>query len=139
MAALTAPRNTPMMGGEGTFKTTQQVKASTKIYQGALVMTDSTGYAVPGATAAGATCWGIALQTIDNSAGASGALSVDCIQEAAFLMNASGLTVANTGAFAYFTDDNTVTLTATSNSKVGTIVNVVSATQCWVYIGVSRA
>lgn len=138
MAALTAPRNVPQMGTDGTFKTTQLVKGSTTIYQGALVMTDNTGYALPGATNAAAICWGIALQTVDNSAGSNGALSIDCIQEAAFLMNASGLTQADTGAYAYFTDDNTITLTATSNSKVGTIVNVVSATQCWVYIGVAR-
>lgn len=138
MAALSAARNTPVMG-EASFKTSQPVKASTKIYQGGLVMTDSTGYAVPGASGATTNIsWGIALSTVDNTGGSNGALSVDVMCEAAFLLDASGLTQANNGSYAYFTDDHTITTTATSNSKVGTIIQVVSATQAWVYIGVAR-
>lgn len=139
MAALTAARNTPMMGGDGIFKHTIPVKASTKIYQGALVMVDSTGYAVPGASGATTNVpFGIALATVDNSSGSSGALSVDTQSEAAFLMNGSGFSQASVGLYAYFTDDNTVTVTPTSNSKVGTIIGFVSSTQVWVYIGVLR-
>lgn len=52
------------------------------------------------------------------------------------LCEASGLTDADLGKFVYATDEKTVTLTEGTNGKpgVGYIVEVVSATRCYVHV-----
>lgn len=138
MAALSAPRNTLTRGGEPIMLSVP-LDASTKVYEGGLVMVKANGYGVPGASGATTNIsFGIAKKTYDNSAGSAGAVIADCEAEVEVLLDSSGLTQASNGLYAYFTDDHTVTTTATGNSKVGTIVEVVSATQAWVYIGILR-
>lgn len=104
-----------------------KVKASTKIYKGALVAVDSSGYVVTGVSTA-VRIVGVAYETIDNSSGASGDLSIRVWRTGSFQFNASGMAVTNIGAKVYVTDDNTVTLTATSNIQVGVITEFLSAT-----------
>lgn len=140
MAALTAARNTPIMGGDGTFKMTLPLKANAKIWQGGLVALDNaTGYAIAGAAATTNIAAGIALQSVDNTGGSNGALSVDVICEGAFLLDCSGQAQTVLGRLVYFVDDHTVTSTAAGSASVGVCVNFVSATQVWVYIGVPRS
>ena len=70
MAALKNVRDTSEIANDG--KTLSlPVKASTTIYQGALVALDANGYAIPGKKAAGLTAAGRAEETVVNS-GADG-------------------------------------------------------------------
>lgn len=132
MAALSAARNTTIRGAM-IYKLNVQVAASTTIWKGSIVMLNSSGYAIPAATAATTPCYGIADQTVVNS-GSAGSVSVDCIVGAAGLFDsAATLTQADNGKAAYFSDDHTISRTATSNSVAGVIIEFVSASSCWVY------
>lgn len=104
-----------------------QVKASTKIYKGSAVSVDSSGYVVP-AVGTAKRVVGVAYETVDNSSGASGALSVRVWRKGSFVFNTSGLTVANIGDKVYVTDDNTVQTSATSTIQVGVITEFISTT-----------
>ena len=104
-----------------------QVKAATKIYKGALVAVDATGYAVPAVSTA-VRVVGVAYETMDNTNGVSGAISIRVWRAGTFQFNAAGMAVTNIGAKVYVTDDNTVTLTATANIQVGVITEFLSAT-----------
>lgn len=139
MAALSAARNTLQMGSDGTFKMTVPLKAAAKVWQGGLVCIDNTtGFATAGAAATTNICVGVALTSVDNTAGGNGALSVDVIVEAGFLMDCSGQAQTALGRLVYFVDDHTVTTTAAGSAAVGVCINFVSATQMWVFIGVPR-
>jgi hypothetical protein len=140
MAALTAARNTPMQGGDGTFKMTIPLKANAKVWQGGLVAIDNTsGFGIAGAAAATNICAGMALTSVDNTGGANGAVSVDVLCEAGFLLDCSGQAQTALGRLVYFVDDHTVTVTSTGSAPVGVCINFISATQLWVYIGVPRS
>ena len=68
MGALTNARDTTeiMNGGK---QLVLPVKAKTTIYQGALVVLDADGYAIPGKKAAGLTAAGRAEETVENTGG----------------------------------------------------------------------
>lgn len=138
MAALTGPRNTPAMGGQP-LQLSIPLAANAKVWKGGMVAVVA-GYGTAAAAAAGAGTFvvGIAQQSVDNAGGANGALSVNVMCEEAFLLAGSGLAQTNLEATVYATDDQTITTTAGTNSKVGTIIQFVSATSAWVYIGVPR-
>lgn len=72
MTALTNDRNTNSRAGD-VFS--DPVAASAKIYAGALVMINATGYLAPGSTATGLKARGVAQEQVDNSAGADGDLN----------------------------------------------------------------
>ena len=136
MAALSGPRNTTTRGAF-IYRLNVPVAASTTIWKGSIVMLNSSGYAIPAATAATTPCMGIADQTVVNS-GSAGSVSVDCLVGLAGLFDVTGsFTQADNGKLAYFSDDHTITRTATSNSAAGTIVEFVSTTACWVYFDLS--
>lgn len=139
MATLTASRNTPQMGSDGTFKLSIPLKANAKVFKGGMVALDNTtGYGVVPTVATTLISVGVALADADNTGGASGALSVDVICEAAFLFDCSGQAQTALGRLMYFVDDHTVTSTSTGASIAGVCVSFVSATQVWVFIGVPR-
>lgn len=111
------------------------VAATTKIYAGALVCVNSAGLAVPAADAAGVKVVGVAKRTVDNSAGAAGALwvEVDCPIVARFA--ATSITQAMVGTVMYVVDDNTFDDAVGTNSiKVGVLIEFISATEGWIYI-----
>lgn len=139
MAALSAARNTPQMTGEP-ISLSIPLAANAKVFEGGLVMVDNTsGYGKAGASGATTNISvGVAKKSVDNTGGSNGAATADVLCEEAFLLDCSGFTQTALGRAVYFTDDHTVTLTATTNSMVGTVVQFVSATQVWVYIGVPR-
>lgn len=103
------------------------LKAGAKVFQGGLVMIEiASGYGIPAASgAATGFVVGWALADADNSAGASGALSVQVQTGVIKLNNAGANTLVQTdlGARAYVTDDNTVQKTAAGATNVAGIVD----------------
>lgn len=129
MAALTAEFDAPEV--EGKFRSLA-LAAGVKILKGALVVL-SGGYAEPGVTGLGLIAAGRAEETVDNTGGAAGALSVR-VRKGTFAWNAGAagdaITAANIGQQAWIIDDNTVGLTngggggAATRSVAGTIFDI---------------
>lgn len=132
MAALTQERNTVSRDGRSfSFP----VAADVVIYQGALVALSATGYAKPAVTAVGLTGLGRAAETVDNSAGADGAVNVP-VERGVYLWNNAGdVTLAHVGDPAYAVDDQTVSASSDTNtrSQIGTVRDV-NALGVWVEI-----
>lgn len=106
------------------------VNASTTLYAGTMVFVTAGGYLDD--TAGGAQFFGIAVDTYDNSAGASGDIQGECWTSGAFLLTGSGFAQSDVGSLIYASDNYTVTTTSTSNSLIGRIKEFKSATQVWV-------
>ena len=109
---------------------TLPVVASDVIYAGALVKANAAGYAEPCAAEAGAVFVGIATETIDNSAGAAGDLSVEILRGVDVTFTGqTGFEQADIGSKVYASDDQTISVTQASNEQeVGTVVEYISAT-----------
>lgn len=75
MTALAADRKIEIYANLGRQRV-GKVGASSRIYKGAALCRNATGYLVPAANTAGFTFVGWAEQSVDNSAGAAGALEV---------------------------------------------------------------
>ncbi len=133
MAVLTAERSISRKGAESTGTpplVTREVKGGQKIYKGALVATDATGYAVSGASiqATGLKIWGIATKTVDNTSGANGALTVD-VQLGVFPFQNGGAAAdpvaqADVGATVFADDDQSIRKTSgtSTRSNAGTFM-----------------
>ncbi|MEW6595657.1 MAG: hypothetical protein AB1413_12385 [Thermodesulfobacteriota bacterium] len=124
--ALTADRNTTMKDGE---LISVPVAANVKIYAGALVAANATGYATPGATATTLTYLGRAEEFMDNTGGADGAKSVLVRRNKAFKFKNSGadaVTQAELGKVCYIVDDETVAKTngTSTRSAAGKVVGL---------------
>lgn len=126
MTALAANRNTPRIERN---KRVFPVAASTKIYAGAQVGVNASGYAVPITTATGLKGAGRAAHLADNSGGAAGAIDVE-VELGTFRYENSAsadlITKADIGADAYGVDDQTVAKTSATNTRsiVGKIHDV---------------
>lgn len=136
MAALAKARNTQTRGRivERAYK----VKASTKIYQGSIVVVDATGYAVPGSTATGELAVGIATATADNSSGASGDINVNVLVGEGYFANSGGDLVvqAAVNSTVYIVDDQTVSKTsATGAESAAGLCTGFDSGGVWVRIG----
>lgn len=126
MAALTRPRLVPCKGDTCGFTRRLPMAASTKIFNGGLVLIDSSGNAIPAASASGNNALvvaGIAQETVDNSAGSGGDLDItvkaNC-DDGAFGFNNSGsaaIDATHVGKLAHATDDNTVANAASSTNR----------------------
>lgn len=115
--ALAADRNTPMKDGE---LIAAPVAANVKIYAGALVAANATGYATPGATATTLTYLGRAEESADNTGGADGAKTCLVRRRTAFKFKNSGadaVTQASLGKACYIVDDETVAATNGGNTR----------------------
>ena len=126
MAALTKARLVPVKGESEGLTRLVPVAASTTIYNGALVMLNSSGYATPAAAAGtnnALVVAGIAEETVDNSAGSAGDLYVRvkaCSSDTAFGFNNHGsatCTIADVGKLAHASDDNTVANAASGTTR----------------------
>ena len=112
------------------------VAATKKIFEGALVCLSATGYATPGAAATTLKADGRAKTTVDNTAGADGALKVE-VEKGTFQFanSAAGdaITIADIGNDCYVVDDQTVAKTNGTNTRsvAGKIVDV-DAQGVWV-------
>ncbi len=96
------------------------VIASDIIYEGAAVGENGSGYARP--LVAGDKFLGFAEKQADNSSGSAGAVNVRVIDKGKIKVSIADLAItANDRPAVYMSDDNTFTLTSTSNSLVGYI------------------
>ena len=137
MAGLAAERNTPKRASEGAlsqyFKL--QMKASTTIYKGGLVVVDNTtGLAEPATATTGKTPVGVAEETVTSAS--SGTYMIQVRRGTFLFANKSGdlVTTAMLGrALAYVEDDQTVRATATSTIAAGRVIEVETA-GVWVEI-----
>lgn len=109
------------------------------LYTGALIVFNALGYLAPGATATGLIAAGRAEKTVDNSAGADGAVTGK-VKPGVFRYGnsaaADAITIAEIGDTCYIVDDQTVAKTdgTGTRSAAGKIVNVDSA-GVWVAVG----
>ena len=136
MTALTAGRNTSEVLGE-IYKL--QMAAAAKIFAGALVALNATGFATKGAVATTLTAFGRAESTVDNTAGADGALSVDVRTGIFVWANSTAgdlITIADIGNDCFILDDQTVAKTdgTAARSRAGKIV-FVDASGVYVQMG----
>jgi hypothetical protein len=135
MTALTAARNTPERTGAILGF---PVKGSTKAIQGGLAVLNA-GYAAPGTTATGLVALGRFEETVDNTAGADGALNVTVKAGTFKFANSASadlIAQADVGATCYIVDDQTVAKTngSSTRSAAGKVV-AVDADGVWVKLG----
>jgi hypothetical protein len=133
MSALTAGVQRPQLPDEE-FDS-YPMKGSTTIYQGGLVMVDTSGYAHPGAATAADIVVGVAiprdfdLDRYDNSAGADGAMTVQ-VKQGVFGFQNDGanpiLATTQPGTKLYAVDDQTVSLSSNTGARpyVGRLVRL---------------
>ncbi|RYE48335.1 MAG: cytoplasmic protein [Hyphomicrobiales bacterium] len=101
------------------------VVATDIIYRGAAVGENGSGYARP--LVAADPFLGFAVAKVDNAAGAAGDKNVTVEQKGFVTLPISGLAItANDRPAVYASDDDTFTLTATSNSLIGYVSRWVS-------------
>lgn len=101
------------------------VKANARIWKGALVCVDSTGYLVPASDTANLRFVGVAFESVDNTGGANGAKRCRVVKRGTFIYNRIGsFTQADIGVTARAVTDNEVAKTSTNNIVVGTVVEL---------------
>jgi predicted RecA/RadA family phage recombinase len=109
------------------FDSDLPVIASDIIYEGAAVGENGSGYFRP--LVAADPFAGFALAKADNSAGAAGAVHVHLRQQGVAILPVVGVTaVTDEGSTVYASDDDTFTLTSTSNTAIGKVIRVVDVT-----------
>jgi len=131
--ALSSDRDTPRRDGN---RVTPGVGVGAKIYAGSLVMKNAAGYAVPGSEAAGCLGLGRANETVDNTAGQNGDLTVD-VDKGVFRFKNSAdadlITIADRGNDCFIVDDETVAKTSSNGDRsVAGKVFDVDAAGVWV-------
>lgn len=133
MTALAADRKTVSKYTERSF--TAKVAASTIIYAGALCARNAAGYIVPASDTAALLVVGVAQSSVDNSAGANGDLSVQCLTGVFKFKNLVGTEVvqATMHKACMVADDQTVGVTGV-NSIVAGIVDQIDTDGVFVYV-----
>ena len=107
-----------------------------KIWKGAIVALNTSGYATNGADTASFVTLGIAAETVDNAAGSAGDKSINVEWGHWELMDSTGVDATNEGAAAVISDNNVVTDAAagTNDIRVGEIVKYAGSNKAWVAI-----
>jgi hypothetical protein len=116
MTALSADRNTPRLEGDRRVGSA----AAVKIFAGALVMRDASGFITKGQTALGLRGAGRAERAVDNSAGSAGDRDVPYRAGLFRFVNSASadeITAADIGKLCYAVDDQTVAKTNGSNTR----------------------
>ena len=135
MTAATADRNTFRRAGTNyAFP----MKGATKIYTGTLVCLLA-GLAVNGRPGTGLFCAGVAQETVDNTNGTDGAVSIKVRRGELWRFdNSAGadqITLADVGNDAYIVDDSTVAKTGATNTRsVAGKIRDVDAQGVWIYL-----
>ena len=127
MAALTTHKKTTRAGehlGDSPGKI--GAKAATINYRGGILVNDA-GVGAPGRTAVGLVPLGITFQTVDNSAGAANAATVE-YETGTFLfavLGADPVTAADIGNDVFIVDDQTIARTngTSTRSRLGKLVS----------------
>lgn len=117
MGALTAARNTPQALGD---IRSVPLGAGAKVFAGGMVQIAATALAVAASATAANVAIGRAEETVDNTAGAAGALSVDVRRGVfRFANSAAGDLIARTeiGKTVYVVDDQTVAKTNNAGAR----------------------
>lgn len=117
MAALTTDRNTLRRPGD---EIEPPVGAGAKLFAGALVAINATGFAVRGATSTTLKGAGVAMHRADNTGGADGAIRVKLDKRPARFANSTSgdaITLADIGANCFMVDDQTVAKTNGTNTR----------------------
>ncbi|GBC92206.1 hypothetical protein HRbin15_00671 [bacterium HR15] len=105
------------------------VKGNTRIWKGALVCVDSSGYLVPASDTANLRFVGVAFESVDNLGGADGDKKCRVIKRGTFVYNRSGaFSQSDLGVVVKATSDNEVAKSTTNNIAVGTVVALPSST-----------
>lgn len=106
------------------------VVADDIIYEGAAVGENDSGYAQP--LAQGQPFLGFAERKADNSGGSAGDVNVRVKQRGKVRLTVAGATAitANDRPAVYASDDNTFTLTSTSNTLIGYVSRWLASTDC---------
>lgn len=127
---LTAERNTPTRTGKAW---NGKVAGGAKIYAGAMVALDISGYATNAADVAGLIVIGRCEKTVDNSAGADGALNIEVARGIFGWKNGGDITIANIGDIAYVYDNQTVSCATNGSNNIlaGQVVDL-DGTYVWV-------
>ena len=113
----TLAKNTPRVYGVGDLLE-YPVVASDIIYEGAAVGEDSNGYSRP--LVAADPFQGFAVEKADNSSGSAGDVNVRVKSKGYIKLAISAIAItSNDKPAVYASDDNTFTLTSTSNSLIG--------------------
>ena len=133
MTALTSERNTPMRAGDTRV---EPVAAAVKVFKGSLVMRNAAGFLTKGATALNGIGLGRAEQTVDNSAGAAGAATVEYRRGVFPFANSGGgdlIAQGDVGKLCWIVDDQTVAKTdgGGTRSRAG-LIDGFEAGQVWV-------
>lgn len=101
------------------------VIASDIIYEGAAVGDNASGYMRP--LVAGDPFRGFAERKADNATGAAGAKNVRLLREGKISLSISGLAITDVGKDVYASDDDTFTLTKSTNTRIGYVYRYVSS------------
>ena len=110
--------------------------AAVKIYAGSLVCINAAGYAAPAADTVNFKFAGVALEYIDNSAGAPGAKSIRVRRDGVFEFAASSIAQSDLNKQMYVVDDQTFDETNPGQGIIcGVLVKYISATKGWLDIG----
>jgi hypothetical protein len=125
---LSNDRNTPYRDGD---LISHPVAASKKIYAGALVVLNASGYAEPGKTDATLIAAGRAESQVDNSAGINGAATI-LVRRGIFRFNnfaTDAVTRTEVNKSCYIVDDATVAKTSATNTRsiAGKVVDLDSS------------
>ena len=119
MVALTSERNTKARIGD---LRVEPVAAVVKIWGGSLVMRNAAGHLTKGAVATACVGVGRAEKTVDNTAGAAGALSLEYQRGLFLFANSTAadlITIADVGKVCFILDDQTAAKTDGPDFKRG--------------------
>jgi len=135
MTALAAPRSVRRMGDVAVSDLSNvPVKGGVKIYQGAAVVFQG-GFAAPASAIANVVPIGIALATIDNTAGADGDKKIEVRRGAFKFHNDGSITQAQMGSVVFFLDDNTVAATNGGGGPAAGTALLLDSDGVWVQVG----
>lgn len=108
------------------------------IYEGAAVGEDTNGYARP--LVAGDPFLGFAIEKVDNSSGSAGDKNVRVRTKGNIKLYISGLAItSNDQPSVYASDDDTFTLTASTNTRIGNVSQWIATGYAWVNFDTPRA
>lgn len=107
--------------------------AAVKVWKGSVLTFNTAGFADVGDPDEAFA--GVALETVDNSAGAAGAKEVRVVREGIVTLAKGTAVQADVGKNAFVTDDNTVHVTsAAGRMPIGVIVGLVSGSKVRVHL-----
>jgi hypothetical protein len=136
--ALTADRNTPRAEGE----VKSVLMAAVKIFAGAIVMRNASGYGTKGAAATGQAGIGRAEEQVDNSGGNAGDLRIKVRPGVFRYANSASsdlIAITEIGKPCYIVDDQTVAKTdGTGTRSIAGFVYDVDSVGVWVEFDEAR-